>query len=49
MHLRDIIEGFVVTLMIREGLKKTKKIRIYPYLGWWVGQDGENIHEKKGL
>ena len=34
--------------MIREGFnkKKQKKIWIYPYLGLWVGQDGDNIHKK---
>ena len=32
---------------LREGFnKKTKKIWIYPYLGGWVGQDGDNIHKK---
>ena len=34
-------------LAVREGFnKKTKKIWIYPYLGGWVGQDGDNIHKK---
>ena len=29
-----------------KGSKKPKKIWIYPYLGWWVGQDGDIIHKK---
>ena len=27
--------------------KETKKIWIYPYLGGWVGRDGDNIHKKQ--
>ena len=30
----------------REGLKKIKKIWIYPYLGGWLGQERANIHKK---
>ena len=32
---------------LREGLKKQKKIWIYPHLGGWVVQDGDNIHKKQ--
>ena len=34
----------IIQISRREGLKN---IWIYPYLGGWVVQDGDNIHKKK--
>ena len=40
-------ESTTTASQLREGFKKHKKIWIYPYLGGWVFQDGDNIHEKQ--
>ena len=45
--ITELPEGTKGATCLGKGTKKQKKIWIYPYLGEWVVQDGDNIHKKQ--